>query len=355
LENSQLAEKMEMPPHLLDGDINTAAGPIPRIRSELKTIDKLGALRVRLGINRDRYLVKPGLYGIGNPDPKSPVLVTANYKLTFDILRKELSGNDAWVLVLDTMGINVWCAAGKGTFSTDELVNRIRTTELEKIVDHRQLVLPQLSATGVVGFQVKKESGFRVVWGPIRATDIKAFLESGLKTQKEMRQLTFTLAERVVLVPVEISAMIKPVLIAIALLAVLLGIGYAVFDTIDVLFKGVLVLAVLASGTIAGAVVAPILLPWIPGRFFSFKGFATGVIIGSGVAFLLSKQNILEFSAVILMTGALSSYLAMNFTGATPFTSPSGVEKEMRRAIPLQAGGLVIGLIILVSSIFIRV
>ena len=346
---------MEMPPHLLDGNIDTAAGKVPRIRTELKAIDKFGSVRVRLGINRDRYLVKPGLYGIGNPDPKSPVLVTANYKLTFDGLRRELAGNNAWILVLDTMGINVWCSAGKGTFSTEELIHRIRLTELEKIVEHRQLILPQLSATGVSGFQVKKESGFRVVWGPIRASDINMFLESGLKIEKQMRQLTFSLAERVVLVPVEISAMIKPVLMVIVALAVLIGIGYAAFDMIGILFKGALVLAVLAGGTLAGAVAAPILLPWIPSRYFSFKGFATGIIAGTGMAFFLSKQNILEFSAVILMTAALSSYLAMNFTGATPFTSPSGVEKEMRRAIPLQATGFVVGVAILVSSIFISV
>jgi len=344
---------MEMPAHLQDGVIQTPTGAIPRIKTELNLIDKLGNVKVRLGISRNRYLVKPGLYGIGDPDPQSPVMVSANYKLSFDILRQALSGHDVWVLVLDTMGINVWCAAGKGTFSTEELVNRLKSTELEKIVDHRKLILPQLSATGVSGFQVKKESGFRVVWGPIRAADIKVFLDAGQKADKQMRQVSFSLAERIVLVPVEISAMVKPVLIVIAVLALLLGIAYAAFDTPEIIFKGVLVLSVLAGGTLAGAVIAPVLLPWIPGRFFSLKGLTTGLIIGATVAFLLSKQNIFEFSAVILLTAALSSYLAMNFTGATPFTSPSGVEKEMRRAIPLQAAGLVIGVVILVGSIFI--
>lgn len=67
------------------------------------------------------YTIDPGLYALGNPDESSPVLVTANYKLTFDRLRQSLPKLDAWVLVLDTKGINVWCAAGKGTFGTGEV------------------------------------------------------------------------------------------------------------------------------------------------------------------------------------------------------------------------------------------
>ena len=49
-----------------------------------------------------RYSVAPGLYAVGAPDRESDVLVTANYKLSFDTLRRELKGFNAWVLVLDT-------------------------------------------------------------------------------------------------------------------------------------------------------------------------------------------------------------------------------------------------------------
>ena len=65
--------------------------------------------------------------------------VTANYKLSFDALRSQLADLDAWILVLETNGINVWCAAGKGTFGTDELVHRIRECQLEKVVKTRNL------------------------------------------------------------------------------------------------------------------------------------------------------------------------------------------------------------------------
>jgi hypothetical protein len=85
-------------------------------------------------------------------------------------------------LILDTKGINVWCAAGKGTFGTDELVGRILKTGLSEIVSHRKLVLPQLGAPGVSAHEVTKQTGFSVVYGPVRAKDIKAFLDSGFQS-----------------------------------------------------------------------------------------------------------------------------------------------------------------------------
>ncbi|HKJ27490.1 MAG TPA: corrinoid protein-associated methyltransferase CpaM, partial [Anaerolineales bacterium] len=48
---------------------------------------------------------RPGLYRLGNPIPKSPVLATGNFDLTVRRLTKALDGKvDAWVLVVDTAG-----------------------------------------------------------------------------------------------------------------------------------------------------------------------------------------------------------------------------------------------------------
>jgi CO dehydrogenase/acetyl-CoA synthase delta subunit len=97
----------------VDGFITTDTGPVPRIRTALSLQDRFSTFIVRCGINRNQYRVAPGLYGVGQPDKTSEVLVTANFKLTFDHLRKELTSLNAWILVLDTQGINVWCAAGE--------------------------------------------------------------------------------------------------------------------------------------------------------------------------------------------------------------------------------------------------
>jgi CO dehydrogenase/acetyl-CoA synthase gamma subunit (corrinoid Fe-S protein) len=126
-------------------------------------------MKCRLSAFRNNYIVEPGMYAVGAPDKSSDVLVSANYKLSFDALRQVLKGLNAWVLVLDTKGINVWCAAGKGTFGTDELVQRISVTKLNRIVDHRRIIVPQLGAPGISGHEVKKASGFKVCYGPVRA------------------------------------------------------------------------------------------------------------------------------------------------------------------------------------------
>jgi CO dehydrogenase/acetyl-CoA synthase gamma subunit (corrinoid Fe-S protein) len=135
-------------------EIDTSKGAVPIVSTSLSTGDIFGACKVRFGIGRMDYKINPGLYAVGNPDNESPVLVSANYKLTFDTLRKNLSGLDCWILILDTNGVNVWCAAGKGTFGSEEVVNRIEKTGLSDIVTHRKLILPQLSASGVSAQEV---------------------------------------------------------------------------------------------------------------------------------------------------------------------------------------------------------
>jgi hypothetical protein len=160
------------------GSVNTSVGLVPQISSSLFKSDHWGTIKARWGVGRMNYTVDPGLYALGNPDSKSPVLVTANYKMSFDRLRSALPGRNAWILVLDTKGINVWCAAGKGTFGTEELLRRIESSGLKNIVSHRKLILPQLGAPGVASHTVKNISGFKVCYGPIRAEDLPGYLDS---------------------------------------------------------------------------------------------------------------------------------------------------------------------------------
>jgi len=317
--------------------IESTSGRIPRIKSALSISDMAGTVMTRIGINRNNYRVAPGLYGIGNPDPDSPVLVTANYKLSFDKVRKELKYTDAWLLVLDTRGINVWCAAGKGTFGTEEVVRSVKAAGLDTVVSHRNLILPQLGATGVSARQVKKECGFKVIWGPILAADIERFLDSGMKADKTMRRVTFTTMERLVLIPVEISISLKPMLWIVLVVFILSGIGPDLFSLKAAWTRSLMAAAALAGGVFAGAVLTPAFLPKIPGRAFYIKGAITGILTAAGIMLWYRQDaGLLELSALLLFTMAVSSFMAMNFTGTTPFTSPTGVEKEMRRAIPMQ-------------------
>ena len=333
--------------------VQTPAGPVPRVTTTLQWPDYAGMVKVRLGIKRDQYKIAPGLYCVGSPDSESPVLVTANYKLTFDALRKELTSVSAWILVLDTRGINVWCAAGKDLYSTQEVVRRVKLSEVNKVVSHNRLVLPQLSATGVAAHQVKKESGFKVIYGPVRAADLPQFLTSGFKSEPYMRKVTFTATERVILIPVELAHLPKPSLWILLAVFAISGIGTSVFSFSAAWVRGGMLAIAYAAGVLTGAVATPVLLPWIPGRSFALKGAILGVLSGAGVVALYGTElRIFGALALLLCATAISSYLAMNFTGSTPFTSPSGVEKEMRKAIPLQVTALLLAIAAWVGSAF---
>ncbi|ALC17221.1 acetyl-CoA synthase/corrinoid iron-sulfur protein/putative mercury methyltransferase HgcA [Desulfuromonas soudanensis] len=335
------------------GWIETGAGPVPQVATRLEKRDIFGRWQMRWGLGRTRYRITPGLYAVGRPDSDAPVLVTANYKLTFDTLRRELQGQNLWILVLETYGINVWCAAGKGTFGTEEVVRRIRAARLEQVVRHRTLILPQLGAPGVAAHEVQRESGFRVLYGPVRASDLKAFLAADGVATAQMRRVTFTTLERLVLTPVELTGMLKTALWVSAILLVLGGIGPGVFTLGGVFTRGVAAVLALFAALLTGAVLTPVALPWIPGRAFALKGGIAGAAVATVVLLALpGKISLLEGGALLLGLSAAASYCAMNFTGSSTFTSPSGVEKEMRRAIPLQGTALLLAAIFWIAAAF---
>ncbi len=334
------------------GTLNTAAGPVPQVATDLRWRDVVGRWLMRWGFGRSRYRVAPGLYAVGKPEAGSPVLVTANYKLSFDALRRELAGLNAWILVLDTKGINVWCAAGKGTFGTAELVGRVAATKLVQVVEHRTLILPQLGAPGVAAHEVRRKCGFRVVYGPVRAADLHRFLAAGMQATAAMRQVTFSIGERLVLTPVEMTGMGKMSLWVVPALLLVSGIGPGFFSLTAVAERGGATVLIYLAGLLAGCVATPVLLPWLPGRAFAAKGAFAGALIALVGIFTFHQPPLLA-AATLLFLAAVASYGAMNFTGSTPFTSPSGVEKEMRRAIPLQGAALLVAAVLWLGATFV--
>jgi len=320
------------------GRQSTPGGEAARVAADLGWSDNIGSWRARWGINRMQFMVEPGLYCTGEPDANSPVLVTANYKMSFDRLRRELVGIQAWILVLDTEGVNVWCAAGKGTFGTAELVRRIARVGLDKVVRHRTLILPQLGATGVAAYEVRKRSGFRVIYGPVRAEDLPGFLRAGLKAQPEMRQVRFDIWDRLVLTPTELRAVFTKSwlwALVLVLLAAHLS-GLIRITTAQVLAY--------AGAVAVGTILTPALLPWIPGRAFAWKGFLLGLIWALVVLSWPGIHDIWADLGVLLIVPAVSSFLALQFTGASTYTSFSGVIKETRLAVPLIRAAVGLGL-----------
>jgi len=331
---------------MIDISSITAAPQIFPTTSLLTAQDRWDHFLARVGVRRGEHRKNPGLYSFGNPSPNSPVFVTANYTLSFDALRSSLLGIDGYILVLDTQGVNVWCAAGKGTFGTTEIVRRVIATRLGEVVTHRKLILPQLGAPGVAAHEVKKLTGFWVEYGPVRAAGLPEYLKTH-KATPEMRRVEFPLRDRAVLVPVDIVQTFLPTLLAAVIL----------------FFVGGWVSSLAAvTAVFAGIVLFPILLPWLPTHNFSTKGVFLGAL--AALPFALSPflrhpgwvwwhqvGQALEF---LLAMPAVTAFLSLNFTGSSTFTSRTGVKREMFTYIPGMAWTFGIGILLAVGLIFVR-
>ncbi len=336
-----------------DGTVQTVVGPVPRVRTTLALSDRMGTLRVRSGIGRMDYRVPPGLYAVNDPNAESPVFVSANYKLSFDRLRSVLVGRKAWILVLDTHGINVWCAAGKGTFSTAEIARLVLTTGLARVVTHRRLIVPQLAATGVSAHEVRRSCGFSVVYGPVRAEDLPAFLDARLKATDDMRRVRFRLRDRAVLIPVEVVGGARYALLVAAVFLLLGGLSSHGYSAAGVRTTGVVSAALVLAAFLAGTTLGPLLLPWLPGKPFAVKGALLGLVLVVGT--LLSPAwsgSWLQTAAWALIVPTVTSFAVMTFTGSSTFTSLSGVLREMRFAVPSQIAAGSIGLVLWIAGLF---
>lgn len=300
----------------------------------------------RIGVHRGEHRVPPGLYKLGSPNADSPVFVSANYSLSFDVLRTSLKRFDGYILVLDTKGINVWCAAGKHTFGTREIVRRVNETKLAEVVNHRKLILPQLGAPGVAAHEVRKLCGFTVEYGPVRAADLPEYLKAHQATP-EMRRVKFTLGDRLILTPVEVSLTLLPMLAAIGVAFVIGGWVYALAAALVVL---------------SGTVLFPALLPWLPTHDFSSKGFSLGALVS--IPFILSVllghsdwswyRQLGQSLGYLLAMSASIAFISLNFTGASTYTSRTGVRKEIYTYIPYMAWSFGIGIVSLIIFAFVH-
>lgn len=294
----------------------------------------MGTVLARFGL-LDNYKVTPGLYAIGIPDAKSPVIVTGNYKLRFDTVRKNLGGCNAWILVVESQRHDAWCATARGIFSTEEVIRSVQEAKLEKLLKHRKIIVPQLAASTVAAHQVEKACGFSITWGTVRVEDMREFLDYHCKADPHMRMVTFTLSERVVLVPVALWTAIKSVVPALGIWLLLSCVGAGDFSFTVLFAKMQAVLWATGLGILSGTVLFPLALIYMPCRCFAANGALLGAIFSYSLTFLLGAFSPAALVAMMLWCVTISSFFSMRFTGAAPFTSPSGVEQEIRRFIPI--------------------
>jgi acetyl-CoA decarbonylase/synthase complex subunit gamma len=295
------------------------------------------------------YMVPPGLYAVGDPSAADPVVATANYKMTYDVVRRALAGRGVWLLVLETYGINVWCAAGKGSFGTEELVRRINVTGLAGIVSHRRLLLPILGAPGVAAHEVTRKTGFSITYATIRATDLPRFLDNGMSTTPDMRELTFPLSERLALAPVEIVNALRSTLVIVSFL-------FAAGSLLDGAAAGIKMSLAYLGAMLTGVVIGAALLPWLPGRSFAVKGAIAGLFWSAAWRLLAggSDWGAAVTIAAFLALPAVSAFYTLNFTGCSPYTSRTGVRREIRLSLPAMGGAIAVSALLLLAGRFLR-
>jgi ubiquinone/menaquinone biosynthesis C-methylase UbiE len=139
--------------------------------------------------------VAPGVYSLGRPDRHSPVLLTGNFLASVEAVRAGMTGLAAYVVVEDTGGWNVWCAADAGRFNGAKAAALLELSGLSEAVEHRQIVVPRLG--GRVRSQLEALAGWNVVVGPLEARDLSRFLSAGLGPEMHSLDRLYRLPERI--------------------------------------------------------------------------------------------------------------------------------------------------------------
>ncbi len=138
-----------------------------------------------------------GLIKIGNPDKNSPIFLSGNYSYTVKLLRKVLTGTDCYLLVADASGSNVWCAAGMNEFSEHDIIDVINVSDITSIVNHRRIIAPPYAAPGVDIRPIRKDTGFKIIWGPAHLKDIPAYIKNNYQRTNDMLAAQFPLRDRI--------------------------------------------------------------------------------------------------------------------------------------------------------------
>jgi NAD-dependent dihydropyrimidine dehydrogenase PreA subunit len=249
---------------------------------------------------------KTGLMKIGNPGRDASVLITGNYTETVRRLRKALKGENVWLLVANSKGINVWCAAGGGHLTHHDVISAVVTSGAEAKIDNHTLVLPQLGATGIERQKITEATGWTTIWGPARLEDLPSFLHQGHRATPRQRFMRFPLWERL-----EIAAMwaIPMIIIGILLFAWLGGwrVGFAVGAVVCAIVFGIF------AALLWLKVIGP--LRWVTFALFALIGLAFGTTIlwiSGGAS--LRDLSLTGAAAVVAM-----AMLSIDLAGTTPW------------------------------------
>ena len=121
--------------------------------------------------------MQPGVYSIGEPDARSPLLITSNFSLTYFIVSTELeaTGMACHLAVVDAEGLSVLTAWSAGKFSGDRVAKSLRAMQATERVSHKTAIIP--GYVSVISGELEDALGdsWRVLVGPQEASDLGPF------------------------------------------------------------------------------------------------------------------------------------------------------------------------------------
>jgi len=324
----------------------------PKLRKFKGLGSQLNIYRCILTGQVDHVPIEPGIYPSGNPNEESPIIVTANYIYTYIKVMRALKGIDAWVLCVDSNGINVWCAARGDNFGNKQLIEAVELSGIINVTKKKTLILPQLSAGGVSSPLISMEAPnfpFKVKFGPVWAKFLPKYLkENPAKKTDKMKLAKFSLTHRMRAGITHTTFLLRKIffLPTLALLFLLLGLSLISSSYIDKLSRlGEIWLWIITINLIL-ALMFPIADFT---RVFIKKGIIFGTIslvILGGITWFLHDSWIL-----ILLNSTFFFWLAffstMSFSGYTMATSPREIQDEYPIFRKINLTLLVIGVLLL--------
>ncbi len=312
----------------------------------------LGRMRCVLTGQVDHVSVEPGIYSLGNPTTDSPILVSCNYLLTYIILRKKWEHLDAWLLCVDSRGINVWCAARGPDFGNKQILEAIRATNISELHSNHKMVLPQLAAGGVELPKLTRPSQnfpFEISYGPVWAKDAPKYLETYPKHKPaSMNSANFDLFHRIRAGITHSMFLYRKIfflpLVIAGILMLILGLDAKLW----VLRDYILCILVINLGT-------ALLFPLSNfSRSFIFKGLFFGMISGLilGGGSYLFYENWWYSGSILILYFWTAYFSTMSFSGYTFATSPGEIASEYKQFSLLNRILLVSGTIIFLIGLF---
>ncbi len=121
--------------------------------------------------------VNPGLYDIGKPNRNSPVIVTANFSLTYFTVASDIEASKvpARLLVVDTEGLSVMTAFAADKLTAEKIAQTLEEYKVAEKVDHRTLIIPGMIA--MLKMKLEDLTGWEVIVGVKDSSALPKYLK----------------------------------------------------------------------------------------------------------------------------------------------------------------------------------